>query len=170
MGELGWLEVDEHLVFRAFARSSRQLFVRLDRELQEAVGMPRTYFEILWLLNQAPEHSLRMTDLAEATGTQPSGITHAVGRLEEAGHVRRELCSSDRRGWFTVLTDDGFEALRTAAPSYAQSIRDHLLEPLSATQRVQLRRIGESILARLDDENDHPPQAKTEWPDGGAHE
>ncbi len=120
-------------MFRAFARSSRALFVQFDRDLQRDVGMPRTYFEILWLLHQAPGRALRMSDLAERTGSQASRITHAVGRLEQAGQVRRELCSEDRRGWFAVLTDEGLEPrCRVAAPRYAQSIRDRFLAPLSA--------------------------------------
>ena len=98
-------------------------FIQFDRDLQRDVGMPRTYFEILWLLHQAPDRALRMSDLAERTGSQASRITHAVGRLEQAGQVRRELCTEDRRGWFAVLTDEGLETLRVAAPRYAEVIR-----------------------------------------------
>ncbi len=111
--------------------------------------MPRTFFEILWLLNQAPGGSMRMSELAEATGSQPSRITHAVARLEEAGQVRREHCRDDRRGWFTILTDAGREMLEIAAPRYAESVRQHLLRPLSTAQQEQLTMIGEQLLAQL---------------------
>ena len=150
MSDLSWLDSDEQRVFRAFARSSRALFVQFDRDLQREVGMPRTYFEILWLLHQAPGRALRMSDLAERTGSQASRITHAVGRLEQAGQVRRELCREDRRGWFAVLTDEGLATLADAAPRYAQSIRDRFLAPLSAADREHVARIGETLLARLD--------------------
>lgn len=150
MSDLSWLDPDEQRVFRAWARSSRALFVQFDRDLQRDVGLPRTYFEILWLLHQAPDRALRMSDLAERTGSQASRITHAVGRLEQAGQVRRELCSEDRRGWFAVLTDEGLEALREAAPRYAESIRERFLAPLSDFQREQLTEIGETLLSRLD--------------------
>lgn len=125
--------------------------MQFDRDLQRLVDMPRTYFEILWLLNDAPGQALRMSDLAEATGSQPSRITHAVGRLEEAGRVRRELCTDDRRGWFAVLTDEGLAALREAAPRYAQMIRERLLGPLSPAQQNQLTRIGETLLQGLEE-------------------
>jgi DNA-binding MarR family transcriptional regulator len=150
MAELDWLDADEQRLFRAFARSARWLYVQFDRDLQREVDMPRTYFEILWLLHNAPDWTLRMSDLATATGTQPSRITHAVSRLEQAGHVRRELCSDDRRGWFTILTDQGLAALEAAAPRYARSIREHLIDPLSGAQREQLIRIGETLLSRLE--------------------
>jgi DNA-binding MarR family transcriptional regulator len=150
VSDLLWLDPEEQRLFRAFARSTRWLFVQFDRDLQRDANMPRTYFEILWLLHEAPGRSLRMSDLAAATGSQPSRITHAVGRLEEAGRVRRELCTDDRRGWFTVLTDEGLEALKLAAPKYAESIRERLFEPLSRSQREQLRLIGETLLQALE--------------------
>ena len=150
MSDFSWLDPDEQRVFRAWARSARALFVQFDRDLQRDVGMPRTYFEILWLLHQAPDRALRMSDLAERTGSQASRITHAVGRLEQAGQVRRELCTEDRRGWFAVLTDQGLETLRVAAPRYAEVIRERFLAPLSTFQREQLTEIGETLLSQLD--------------------
>jgi DNA-binding MarR family transcriptional regulator len=150
VADLEWLDPDEQRLFRAFARSARWLYVQFDRDLQREVDMPRAYFEILWLLHNAPDWTLRMSDLAAATGTQPSRITHAVSRLEQAGQVRRELCTDDRRGWFTILTDEGLAALEAAAPHYARSVREHLVEPLSSEQREQLSRIGESLLAHLE--------------------
>jgi len=84
-----WLEPDEYPVLRAFSRSAR-LFVQLDRELHQDVGIRRTYFEILWLLRQALDHALRMSQVAEVTGSQPSLIAHVVARLERAGQVQRE--------------------------------------------------------------------------------
>jgi DNA-binding MarR family transcriptional regulator len=150
MGDLDWLTPDEHRIVRAFSRSARSLFVQLDRELQHDIGMPRTYFEILWLLDRAPSRALRMRELAEMTGSQPSRITHAVARLEDQGSIRRELCPQDRRGWNAVLTDDGHDALRRAAPRHAKSIREHLLGPLSAVERDQLAAISERLLAHFE--------------------
>jgi DNA-binding MarR family transcriptional regulator len=166
VSELPWLDDAELRVYRAFARSSRELVIQFDRELQRDVGMPRTYFEILWLLNKAPDRSLRMSDLAEATGSQPSRITHAVGRLEQAGQVRRELCAEDRRGWYTILTDEGAAALAVATPRYAESIRRHFLGPLSVSEREQLTRIGEKLLGALEasrrDEDEHSSRGTEE--------
>ncbi len=149
MGELTSLEPEEQRAVRAFVRSARRLFVQLDRDLQREVGLPRAHFEILWFLYQAPGRALRMSELADATGSQPSGTTHSVGRLEEIGYVRRELCPNDRRGWLAVLTKKGTAAIERAAPVYASSLRRHLLAPLSPTQREQLAVIGETVLDEL---------------------
>ena len=144
-----WLDEEEAQTYRAFARAAKALFARFDRDLQRDTGTPRAYFEILWLLGRAPGHSLRMSDLAEATGSQASRISHAVTRLEQMGLVRRELCADDRRGWFTVLTDGGAERLGELAPRYAASIQEHFFTPLTAEEQQQLRAIGDKLLAHL---------------------
>lgn len=149
MPELTWLDPDELRTVRAFARSTRALFVRFDKELQQKAGVSRTSFEILWLLRHAPKRALRMNDLAEATGSQKSAITQAVSRLEQGGHVRRETCAEDRRGSYAVLTKKGEELLALAAPCYAGIVRRHLLSPLSADQRAQVGEIGEALLEHL---------------------
>jgi DNA-binding MarR family transcriptional regulator len=149
MDDLDWLEPHEHLVFSAYARSARALFVQFDRDLQRDVGLPRSFFEILWLLHEAPNRSLRMNELAEKTGSQASRITHAVSALEKEGQVRREHCADDRRGWFTVLTDKGLETLQHAAPLLAVSIRQHFFSPLSERERQQITAISRKLLREL---------------------
>lgn len=157
MAESGWLDADEQRIFRAFAHSARALIVQLDRELQASVELPRTYFEILWLLDRAPKRSLRMSDLAAATGSQPSRISYAVGRLEAAGQVRRELDAADRRGWNAVLTDGGRRVLRVAAPRYAEIVRRHFLAPLAEHGlSEEVAQAGELLLARLEEEGTMP--------------
>jgi DNA-binding MarR family transcriptional regulator len=150
MGDPDWLDLDELRTIRAFYRSARAVFTQLDRDLQRDLGIPRTYVEILLRLQQAPGHALRMSELADLTESKASRITHAVGRLEQAGHVRRELSPEDRRGWFAVLTEQGAEMLKLAAPQYARSVRRHFFALLSPTQRDQLTLIGETLLDHLD--------------------
>lgn len=145
------LRPDERRSFAAFAHAARAVLTAVDRDLERDVGMPRTYVEILHHLAEADGCSLRMSDLAEAMRSQPSRITHAVARLEEAGHVRRELCAADRRGWFAVLTPEGRAALDAAAPFVAESVRRRLFAHLTAADRRELTRLGEQLLASLDD-------------------
>src|SRR4029450_10178499 len=90
---------------------TRLLNARLDRELQRDAGIPHTYYEILVRLSEAPGRTLRMSELADASESSRSRLSHAVARLEEAGWVRRESCATDRRGAVARLTDE-----RVAAP------------------------------------------------------
>ncbi|MGW4499639.1 MarR family winged helix-turn-helix transcriptional regulator [Micromonospora sp. NPDC004336] len=144
-----WLDPDEQRTWRAFLTASRALMETLDRELQRDAGMPHAYYEILVRLSEAPQRQLRMSDLAEASGSSRSRLSHAVARLEAAGWVRREDCPTDRRGQIAVLTDEGFATLAAAAPGHVEGVRRHLFDALSPAQVDQLRRISEALVDHL---------------------
>ncbi|WP_446214510.1 MarR family winged helix-turn-helix transcriptional regulator [Micromonospora sp. IBSANI012] len=144
-----WLDPDEQRTWRAFLTASRALMDTLDRELQRDAGMPHAYYEILVRLSEAPGRQLRMSELADLTGSSRSRLSHAAARLEAAGWLRREDCPTDRRGQVAVLTDDGFAALAAAAPGHVEGVRRHLFDALSPAQVDQLRRISETLVAHL---------------------
>ncbi|MGC4789733.1 MarR family winged helix-turn-helix transcriptional regulator [Micromonospora sp. DT178] len=144
-----WLDPDEQRTWRAYLTASRALMEALDRELQRDAGMPHAYYEILVRLSEAPRRRLRMSDLAEASGSSRSRLSHAVARLEAAGWVRREECPTDRRGQIAVLTDEGFATLAAAAPGHVEGVRRHLFDALTPAQVDQLRRISETLAAHL---------------------
>ncbi|RLK22597.1 DNA-binding MarR family transcriptional regulator [Micromonospora sp. M71_S20] len=144
-----WLDPDEQRTWRAYLTASRALMEALDRELQRDAGMPHAYYEILVRLSEAPRRRLRMSDLAEASGSSRSRLSHAVARLEAAGWVRREECPTDRRGQLAVLTDEGFATLAAAAPGHVEGVRRHLFDALTPAQVDQLRRISETLAAHL---------------------
>ncbi|SCL56622.1 MarR family winged helix-turn-helix transcriptional regulator [Micromonospora chersina] len=144
-----WLDPDEQRTWRAFLTASRALMDTLDRELQRDAGMPHAYYEILVRLSEAPDRRLRMSELADATGSSRSRLSHAAARLEAAGWIRREDCPTDRRGQLAVLTDDGFATLAAAAPGHVEGVRRHLFDALSPAQVDQLRRISETLADHL---------------------
>ncbi|SCF36417.1 transcriptional regulator, MarR family [Micromonospora purpureochromogenes] len=144
-----WLDPDEQRTWRAFLTASRALMDTLDRDLQRDAGMPHAYYEILVRLSEAPGRQLRMSELADLTGSSRSRLSHAATRLEAAGWLRREDCPTDRRGQVAVLTDDGFAVLAAAAPGHVEGVRRHLFDALSPAQVDQLRRISETLVAHL---------------------
>jgi DNA-binding MarR family transcriptional regulator len=144
-----WLTPAEQRAWRAYMRATRLLFGQLERELSRDAGMAPATYELLVLLSEAPRRSLRMNDLAEATLSSPSRITHAVERLVQLGWVERHSCVTDRRGWFATLTDAGVAALTAAAPRHVEHVRTHLFDALSTQDVEQLERISEKILTRL---------------------
>jgi DNA-binding MarR family transcriptional regulator len=151
MAETQWLDDDEQQTWRAFLAATRALFGALDRQLQRDADMPHTYYMILAMLSEAPDRTLRMSELAAATDSSPSRTSHAVARLEAAGWVRREPCPSDRRGHLARLTDAGFATLAAAAPGHVTAVRTALFDPLTPAQVRQLHTICQAVLANLDD-------------------
>jgi DNA-binding MarR family transcriptional regulator len=151
MTEPRWLDERQQRAWRSYLAASRLLRAQLDRELQRGSGMPHTYYEILVRLSEAPGRVLRMSELADASESSRSRLSHAVTRLEEAGWVTRESCPTDRRGAFARLTDEGFTALAAAAPSHVASVRRLLIDQLTDEQLEQLRVISEIMLDGLRD-------------------
>ena len=144
-----WLDADEQRVWRAYLTLTRLLASELDRELQQQSGIPHTYYEILVRLSEAPDRTLRMSQLAAASDSSRSRLSHAVTRLEELGWVRRDNCATDRRGLFAILTDEGFAALVAAAPGHVEGVRQHLFDKLSREQVEQLGAICDAVLDGL---------------------
>ena len=148
--ETRWLDPEEQKVWRAWLYSSSLLHDLLDRELTHQTGISHAYYEILVALSEAPQRSMRMSELADRCLSSRSRLSHAVSRLEERGWVRRQVCESDGRGQLAILTDEGFAALEAAAPVHVEGVRTHLFDQLTPQQVQNLRDIGETLLRHLD--------------------
>jgi DNA-binding MarR family transcriptional regulator len=145
-----WLSPEEQRTWRAFIEADRLLYDAIEGQLQHAAEMPHNYYEILVRLSEAPNRSLRMSDLAEACRSSKSRVSHSVARLAERGWVRRAECVSDRRGQEAHLTPKGFAALEEIAPGHVECVRSSLFDALTATQVKQLRAISEALLEHLE--------------------
>jgi DNA-binding MarR family transcriptional regulator len=144
-----WLDDEEQRTWRAFLSATQLLFDQLDRELQRDAKIPHAYYEILVRLSEAPDRTMRMSQLADSTLSSRSRLSHAVSRLEESGWVERQSCPTDRRGQLAVLTDRGFAALEAAAPGHVEGVRAHVFDPLTPAQVTALRELSETLLAPL---------------------
>lgn len=142
-----WLTAEEQRAWRAFLIATQSLFATIDGQLQHASGIPHGYYEILVRLSEAPGMALRMSQLAEASTSSKSRLSHAVARLEERGWVERLDCPTDRRGQVAQLTTVGFAALEAAAPGHVEQVRRALFDQLKPEQVAQLLAISEAITA-----------------------
>lgn len=149
MDEPRWLDDEERQTWLSWVFATRLLWEELERDLQDEAGLPYGYYEILVMLSESPGRSRRMSELADATQSSRSRLSHAIDRLEKHGWVRRESCPSDRRGSLAVLTDEGFASLEAAAPGHVESVRRHLFDQLSPEQLRQLREISDALLEHL---------------------
>ena len=148
--ETQWLSAGEQQAWREFLTACQTLFGAIDAQLQRDARFPHGYYEILVRLSEAPDRALRMSQLAEASTSSKSRLSHAVARLEERGWVRRTSCPTDKRGQIAELTDDGFAALAAAAPGHVAQVRRSLIDHLSPEQIVQLGQISIAIAAGAD--------------------
>jgi DNA-binding MarR family transcriptional regulator len=149
VAETRWLTDDEQHTWRALLEATRRLDEQLDRELQHNAGIPLAYYTILAMLSEAPDRTLRMSDLAQRTWSSRSRLSHAVDRLEEKGWIIRRSCPSDKRGSFAQLTDTGFGVLEAAAPGHVAGVRRHVFDQLTPSQVEALGAISQQVAQRL---------------------
>jgi DNA-binding MarR family transcriptional regulator len=154
MPEPEWLSDDEQETWRSLVVLMQMLQQGLDRQLQRDADMPHAYYAILVHLSEAPERTLRMSDLATALDYSPSRLSHAVSRMESGGWVARRPCDADRRVTFASITDGGMAALAAAAPGHVAFVREHVFSGLDGAQQHALRdaclRINASLTAALE--------------------
>ncbi|MGH9105328.1 MAG: MarR family winged helix-turn-helix transcriptional regulator [Acidimicrobiales bacterium] len=124
-----WLDEEEQKTWRSFLEATRLLWTRLEAQLQQDAGMPCSYYQVLAQLSEVPDRALRMSDLAEATSSSRSRLSHAM---------------------VAVLTPQGLAALEAAAPGHVAAVRESLFDALSPNQVRELGRIFRKVIATLE--------------------
>ncbi|MGH3735697.1 MAG: MarR family winged helix-turn-helix transcriptional regulator [Micromonosporaceae bacterium] len=142
-----WLTESEQGSWRAYIEGSLRLYERLDRELRAGHGLSMAEYEILVRLSEAPEHRIRMAELAESANQSRSRLSHTVARLERAQLVLRDTCEEDRRGVFAILTDEGFRRLEEASHTHVRGVREHLVDLVEEADLAAIGR-GMGLVAR----------------------
>lgn len=146
-GEVRWLSETEMNAWRAYIVSTLKLRQRLHRELVERHDVSLIDYEVLVCLSSTPDNRMRMTELATMLGSTKSRLSHQVGRMEDAGYVRRVKDPDDRRGVTAELTEQGQTLLTRAAPSHVEGVRAHLIDLLTTNEQIV---IGEAFTRVLD--------------------
>jgi len=139
------LSREQQRVWRNYLAATRMLEAEIERQLQRDSRMPATYYEIMVSLSEAPDRTLRMSELAERNRFSRSRLSHAVARMEAEGWIERRECPSDKRGAFAVLTEAGFAVLADAAPGHVEQVRSLLFDNLTDEQINQLGEICATI-------------------------
>jgi DNA-binding MarR family transcriptional regulator len=146
----GWLDDEQQRTWRAWLAVSELVPRALDAQLQRDAGLSHAAYVVLAMLSEAPARSRRMSDLARRANQSQSRLSHTVARLEDRGWVRRERSADDGRGNLAVLTDAGWDVVRTVAPGHVDAVREAMFAPLSAEQTRVLGDAMQAILEQLD--------------------
>lgn len=114
------------LVVEGFTATSQ----RLRADLDEEIGIPLGWLDVLLRLLRTPGSRLGMSTLAAHTAITTGGFTRMADRMTEAGLVRREPCGSDRRVVWITLTPAGHELAARARVVHARHLREQVLAVL----------------------------------------
>jgi DNA-binding MarR family transcriptional regulator len=132
--------------WRLFFESSLALLDVLDAELEQAVGIPQRWYDVLVHLEDAPD-GIPMNELADRILYSKSGFTRVVDRMEAAELVRRARPENDRRTILVVLTANGTEMLERARRHHRDGIQRHFARHLTNADIKALTQALEKVSA-----------------------
>jgi len=145
-----WLNASEMRAWwLGYRRMKALLDLRISRDLAADSGLSDADYDVLSNLSEAPEHRLRVNQLADHLLWSKSRLSHQLTRMEERGLVRREHVPDDGRGATIVLTPRGWKTIRSAAPLHVESVRRHFIDLLSPEQIRVLGEIGAVVVGHL---------------------
>ena len=122
----------------------------LEGQLRRDSGLTHFEYFVLAMLSEAPDHTLRMTALADRTNATLPRLSHVVSRLEGRGLVERLPCPEDGRATNVHLRDEGWSTIVAAAPGHVATVREYVIDALTPAQVRQLDSIATALLEKLD--------------------
>ena len=140
--------------WRTFLTAHAEVIDALGKDLESAVGLPLTWYEVLLYLDESDGGRLRMHELAESLLLSRSAATRFVDRMETAGLVCRESCATDGRGTFVAMTDHGRDVLSRAAPVHLAGIDRYFTGNITVEEANQM---AESLGRVIDGLETEPP-------------
>jgi DNA-binding MarR family transcriptional regulator len=151
-----WLDNEEQESWLALAKVLIRLPAALDAQLQRDAGISHFEYQVLAGLSDAPERTLRMSELAIFAGASLSRLSHVVNRLEKRRWVKRTPDPADGRYTLATLTEAGWDKLVATAPGHVEEVRRLVFDPLTRAQQKQLRDIGRRVSRAIGDDDSCP--------------
>lgn len=143
--ETATLTSEEKALLRAIRPAMAALLRAFDEDLRRAQGLSHTEYIVLMFLSEAPDRTMRLSDLAELVQQSASALGRTVRRLEAQGLVSREQSAHDARSFNAVLTDTGLARLKQAVPVHITSVRHRLFAQLEGVDLGKLATAFEHI-------------------------
>ncbi|MFJ3307505.1 MarR family winged helix-turn-helix transcriptional regulator [Streptomyces sp. NPDC086549] len=143
------LSGEEECLWRSLQRVLVALPRMLDEDLLRRTGLSLTEYTVLMHLSEAPDHQLRMTDLAAATALSASRITRVVTVLQSRDLVDKRRHCTDARGSVAVITEAGRQRLRDAYPAHLAGARRHVMDRFDPATVGRIASQLQSVADRL---------------------
>ena len=155
--QVRWLDSDQVTTWLKLRAVAELLPGVLDGQLRRDSCMTHMEYQVLAMLSEVPDRSLRMTELARRSNSSLTRLSHVATRLEQRRWIRRSPAPDDGRATLATLTDVGWEALVAAAPGHVLQVRDIVFDVLTPEQIAQLDAISTAILGKIDPEGKLSP-------------
>ncbi|MEA2432999.1 MAG: hypothetical protein QOG54_456 [Actinomycetota bacterium] len=123
----------------------------LERDLDVVGGLPLTWYDVLAQLALAPNHQLKMNELADSVLLSKSGVTRLVDRMQKDGLIKRDSCATDRRVVYATLTEKGRELWDKASPIHRKGVEERFTKLLTEEEVTALKSAFEKVLDALEE-------------------
>jgi DNA-binding MarR family transcriptional regulator len=133
-------------LFHLLSLAQHRLLKAVDNAFKEEVGIGGTQLSVLWFLERNPDAMLKQ--VSDQLGINPSATTALIGRMEDAGLVRREVSGDDGRAVRIHATADGLGRAAAARPVLAK-LNARLTQDFSERDVATVARFLDSILTRF---------------------
>jgi DNA-binding MarR family transcriptional regulator len=150
MGNARWLSEEEGNAWHHFVQAYHLLERQIEQQLQRDAGLSHAQYNVLVVLSEQPGNRMRMTELARRVVVSKSSLTYQIGKLRKVGPVWRNPHESDERGILAVLTDEGKDLLRVAAPGHVGTVREYLIDLFTPEQLAQLGSFMQTVHEKAD--------------------
>lgn len=129
MSEPRWLTEEQDRVWRSLLTVLHRAMPEMERTFK-AHGLLAVHYQIFVTLSEAPDRTMRLSELAARANLSPSRLTHRLRPLVERGDVIVAPCALDGRAKDATLTDTGMARLEAVAPAHVEDVQrlvfDHI--------------------------------------------
>ncbi|MFE6735455.1 MarR family winged helix-turn-helix transcriptional regulator [Microbacterium sp. NPDC057650] len=136
-------------VWRDYLETSEELRARLGGRMLAESELSSGDYRVLLALTEAPDSTLRSSELASLIGWERSRLSHHLGRMEKRGLIARNPCIEAAHGVDVIATDAGREAFRAGSVPHLRAVRELFIDALSAEQLEQLDGISTALRRHL---------------------
>src|SRR5262249_28587849 len=135
-----------HRLIYKLSLAQHRLLKSADLAFKEAGGISTTQLGVLFLLQKSPGALLK--DVSDALGVNASAITALIGRMEEAGLVRRQPSSDDQRAIHLFATASGLAKAAAARPTLAR-LNVRLTSDFTEREIATIARFLDAVIERF---------------------
>ncbi len=136
-------------IWRDYIETAHVLGMRLGSRLQSESSLSSGDYQVLLALSEAPQHTLRSSQLAALIEWERSRLSHHLGRMEKRQLIRRVPCAGDVHGVDVIATDTGRDAFRTGSVPHLRAVRELFVDALTPEQFAHLDAISRALRAHL---------------------
>ena len=140
---------DVSAAWQAYQRMRLQLNGRINRELSRSTGLSEADFDILFLLEQSQEGTMRSIALRCGLEWEKSRLSHQLRRMEQRGLITKNA------GAVIELTDRGREQIAAARACHEAAVRRYFGDVLTPEQLSTLTAISDQVVSRLTQDREH---------------